>query len=213
MKLLPSLLKSWPSCQQPRTLSFRAYHQNQNDNFFKTINSAYVDDPDEEGDAIESVIRGLRSDRLFFDPDETSSLLHSKPPVTAATTNFDDSFLLSMESKHPYVDFRKSMEEMVEAHSLKDWDALEDLLFCYLRVNPKSNHSYILSAFVDLMFSSVSSSSPSPSSSSVTNSHSSSSPLSFYTSSSSPSSSSATTPSASCLEPQQDVDQVQHQTK
>ncbi|KAI3941436.1 hypothetical protein MKW92_025187, partial [Papaver armeniacum] len=48
-----------------------------------------------------------------------------------------------MDSEDPYVDFRTSMEEMVESRGLKDWDCLEELLSWYLKVNGKKNHGYI----------------------------------------------------------------------
>ncbi|KAF7804252.1 transcription repressor OFP15-like [Senna tora] len=188
MKLLPSLLKN---TTQPRT-----------------INSAYVDatlepppqslcakSDTEEGDPIETVIRGLRSDRLFFEPGESSSILEAKAPAAATSSlSLKDSVLLSMESGDPYLDFRKSMEEMVEAHGVKDWENLEELLCWYLRVNAKTNHRYILAAFVDFLFASETNS--------VSNSHSPYSPLSFYTSSS-PSSSFSTPCASSTLEAEQ----------
>ena len=227
---LPSLLKNtevksssswpWPSCHQPKTLSFRA-----NNDIFETINSAYLDattmdvmlessesfftvSPESasfstnasenssrrEDSSIETVIRGLRSDRLFFEPDETSSILEAK----AETLPFKDSVVLSMESRDPYVDFRKSMEEMVEAHGVKDWEGLEELLCWYLRVNGKSNHGYIVGAFVDLLVSLALSSASSSSSS-----YSPSSPLSFYSSSLS---SSCSTRCISYLEAEEEVD-------
>lgn len=61
--------------------------------------------------------------------------------------------VMSMDSDDPYSDFRKSMEEMVEAHGMKDWESLEELLSWYLRVNGKKNHGFILGAFVDLLVS------------------------------------------------------------
>ncbi|KAJ8505046.1 hypothetical protein OPV22_005932 [Ensete ventricosum] len=38
-----------------------------------------------------------------------------------------------MESEDPYRDFRRSMEEMVAAHGLNDWERLEELLVWYLK--------------------------------------------------------------------------------
>ncbi|CAA6656469.1 unnamed protein product [Spirodela intermedia] len=58
---------------------------------------------------------------------------------------------MAMASMDPYRDFRTSMDEMVEAHDLKDWSALQELLQCYLRLNQKSTHSFIFEAFVDLI--------------------------------------------------------------
>ncbi|XP_028795507.1 transcription repressor OFP15-like [Neltuma alba] len=155
----------WPSCHQPRTLSFRA---NTTD-LFDPINS---DSSAVEVDPVETLVRGLRSDRrrLFFEPDETSSILETKASA-GGRVPFKDSFMLSMDSRDPYRDFRKSMEEMVEAHdALRHLEALQELLCWYLRVNAKSNHVCILAAFVDLLVGLAPSACPS-------------SPLSFYTSS------------------------------
>jgi uncharacterized protein (TIGR01568 family) len=111
---------------------------------------------------------------------------------------FKESVVLSMESRDPYLDFKKSMEEMVEAHGLTDWEGLEELLSCYLKVNGKSNHGYIIGAFVDLLvglaIASSSSSSSTITTASTTQHHhdSPSSPLSFYTSSASSDDSSST---------------------
>ncbi|KAK9057314.1 hypothetical protein SSX86_022149 [Deinandra increscens subsp. villosa] len=60
-------------------------------------------------------------------------------------------------SPDPYFDFRKSMQEMVEARDLIDvranWDYLHELLTCYLDLNPKSAHKFIVGAFADLLVS------------------------------------------------------------
>ncbi|XWS56047.1 hypothetical protein CRYUN_Cryun09bG0053100 [Craigia yunnanensis] len=217
---------SWPSCHQPRTRSFRT-----DDSLFKTINSAYLDaiieaetpeswfsnssesasfstaSDESGGDPVETVIRGLRSERLFFEPGETSSILEEAKPSDGLP--FKESVVLSMESQDPYVDFRKSMEEMVEAHGLKDWEGLEELLCWYLRANGKGNHGYIVGAFVGLLVGLAISSTciPSCSNCSHSHSHSPSSPLSFYTSSSSSSEdSSTTTPCVSSLEAEEEID-------
>ncbi|KAJ4705365.1 Transcription repressor OFP13 [Melia azedarach] len=236
---LPFLSKTnsswpWPSCQQPRTLSFRTTNPNKINMMFKTLNSAYCDvsndvettessmftntsesttasfstaSDESSGDSVETVIRGLRSERLFFEPGETSSILEE---AKTGGIPFKESLVLSMESQDPYVDFRKSMEEMVEAHGLKDWEDLEELLCCYLKMNGKSNHGYIVGAFVDLLvglaFASSNSNSDfvtcsSSALASCSCSRSPSSPLSFYTSSSSEYSSS--TPCVSLLEPEE----------
>ncbi|KAL2250824.1 transcription repressor OFP13-like [Sesamum indicum] len=225
----------------PKTLSFRAgpaATTNAN-NIYKTMNSAYLHDkstaefaetPDsffsicdsfshrhEESFSCASetcsetaVIRGLRSDRLFFEPGETSSILEE--------VKSDDDFpykgsaaIMAMDSRDPFTDFRVSMEEMVEAHGLKEWECLEELLSCYLRVNGKSNHGYIVGAFVDLLLrlaigSSNDTSSTSAideqycSSSSTTTQYSFTSPLSF-----SSSTYSSTSPCFSLLENEDEI--------
>ncbi|XP_050379564.1 transcription repressor OFP13-like, partial [Argentina anserina] len=240
----------WPSCTQTRTISFRI----PGNDMFKTINSAYFDtnttpesfftnsagcasfstEVSEEdssggggGDPIETVInKGLRSERLFFEPGETSSILdkdsikaheeedededddgvddEDEPAAGESNIPFKESVALSMDSPDPYVDFRKSMEEMVEAHGLKDWEHLEELLGWYLRVNGKSNHGYIVGAFVDLLIGLAFSTTISPHpSSSCSHEYSPSTPLSFYNSTTSCSSSSTSTPYVSSIEPEE----------
>ncbi|CAN6357690.1 unnamed protein product [Urochloa humidicola] len=63
----------------------------------------------------------------------------------------EGSVAVAVDSGDPYGDFRASMEEMVAAHGLRDWAALEELLACYLRINGKHHHHLIVGAFVDLL--------------------------------------------------------------
>ncbi|KAK6233785.1 hypothetical protein QUC31_006191 [Theobroma cacao] len=174
---LPALFKhkearepwQWPSCKHPKTLSFRA-----GDDVFKTVNSVFFEpidgvetpeswftkspesasfstesDQEFDGESLEMVVRGARSERLFFEPgSDTSSILEE---AKTGGLPFKESVVLAMESADPYVDFRKSMEEMVETHGLKDWKILEELLGWYLQVNGKTNHGFIIGAFIDLL--------------------------------------------------------------
>ncbi|XP_011001620.1 PREDICTED: transcription repressor OFP14-like [Populus euphratica] len=59
------------------------------------------------------------------------------------------------DSPSPYDDFRESMQEMVEEklqnNGKVEWDFMEELLFCYLNVNEKTSHKFILNAYVDLI--------------------------------------------------------------
>ncbi|XP_044462522.1 transcription repressor OFP13-like [Mangifera indica] len=165
----------WLSCKHPKTLSFRAAA---GDDIIKTINSVFFDplannnagvetpeawftnsstsarsfssDSAEEfdGESLEMVVRGARSERLFFEPGDSSSILEE---AKTEGFPFKESVVLAMESEDPYVDFRRSMEEMVEAHGLKDREFLEELLGWYLKVNGKNNHGFIIDAFVDLL--------------------------------------------------------------
>ncbi|KAL8517701.1 hypothetical protein ACS0TY_015798 [Phlomoides rotata] len=197
----------WPACvNNPRTLSFRV-NSNTN-NMYKTMNSAYLDDKNtadsffsfrdseiasesceekETKNDESAVIRGMRSDRLFFEPGETKSILEEAK--SHAFPYKESVSIMAMDSDDPFMDFRASMEEMVEAHGLKDWECLEELLTCYLRVNSKSNHGYIIGAFVDLLACassddcSVSAIDEHCSSSSATTHYSFTSPLSFSSSS------------------------------
>ncbi|CAL9225396.1 unnamed protein product [Arabidopsis halleri] len=61
-----------------------------------------------------------------------------------------------IESPDPYRDFGRSMREMVEARDLTrdvvaDREYLHELLFCYLSLNPKHTHKFIVSAFADTL--------------------------------------------------------------
>ncbi|GFZ11674.1 ovate family protein 13 [Actinidia rufa] len=165
----------WTLCKQPKTLSFRA-----GDDMFKTVNSALFDfsggvetpeswftsslestsfstqseDQDDSkldpNTADETVIRGAQaqSERLFFEPRDNRSIVKEE---TSSVFLFKESVVLAMESEDPYEDFKRSMEEMVEGHGLRDWECLEELLGWYLKVNGKVNHGFIVGAFVDLL--------------------------------------------------------------
>ncbi|KAF5470160.1 hypothetical protein F2P56_010692 [Juglans regia] len=162
----------WPSCKHPRTYSFRAGDHD----MFKTVNSVFLDpiiidgvetpeswfsnssesasnstesEFDFDGESLEMVVRSVRSERLFYEPGDTSSILE-KAKVDGGLP-FKESVVLAMESEDPYLDFRRSMEEMVECHGLKDWECLEELLGWYLKMNGKKNHGFIVGAFVDLL--------------------------------------------------------------
>ncbi|WOK91580.1 transcription repressor OFP12-like [Canna indica] len=57
-------------------------------------------------------------------------------------------------SPDPYRDFRRSMEEMVAALGVDAGNHrahLQELLLCYLALNRKHAHKYIVSAFADLL--------------------------------------------------------------
>lgn len=124
-------------------------------------------------DSLEMILRGIRSsERLFFEPGDTSSILKEEAKINQTNTDTNDgltfsplkeSVVLAMESEDPYVDFKSSMQEMVETHGLKDWESLEELLGWYLKMNGKKNHGFIVTAFVDLLLTLVSSSSSSSS--------------------------------------------------
>ncbi|OIW12954.1 hypothetical protein TanjilG_15403 [Lupinus angustifolius] len=169
-----------PSCSHSKTLSFRA-----GDTIFKTVNSVFFDPSSEttietpeswfttssesasfsteseeychyDGESLEILVRGVRSERLFFEPGDTSSILEKAKVIGFP---FKESVVLAIESDDPYEDFKRSMVEMVESHGVKSWEGLEELLSWYLRVNGQNNHGFIIGAFVDLLSSMVASNS------------------------------------------------------
>ncbi|XP_076941457.1 transcription repressor OFP16-like [Bidens hawaiensis] len=122
----------------------------------------------------------VASDRFFFSsPGRSNSIFESTSHSTSsvASTSFVDptedveapavvggfeniesvggGVAIPTISPDPYHDFRKSMQEMVEARDLIDvranWDYLHELLTCYLDLNPKSAHKFIVAAFADLL--------------------------------------------------------------
>ncbi|GLJ17202.1 hypothetical protein SUGI_0297870 [Cryptomeria japonica] len=72
-----------------------------------------------------------------------------------------ESVAIMMYSTDPYIDFKKSMLEMIEAHNLniRDWSSLQELLCCYLKLNHNTAHKFIVAAFLDLLNYAVSSAS------------------------------------------------------
>ncbi|CAL5032229.1 unnamed protein product [Urochloa decumbens] len=149
-----------------------------------------------------AVVRGVRSERLFFDPAGAEFLpkqvtQEAAPPerggkngeaAAVASVDSEDpaaekaepaagggggAVVVTVESRDPYGDFRASMAEMVAAHGLRDWEALEELLAWYLKLNAKGLHAAIVGAFIDLLVTMhpqapAAASSPSPSSSCIT---------------------------------------------
>ncbi|KAJ1696265.1 hypothetical protein LUZ63_004777 [Rhynchospora breviuscula] len=164
----------WPSCKHPKTSSFRTSHVG--DSVYKTVNSVYDSISDSSFTYTSEVerapsnvdVRSIRSDRLFFEPpgSTSSSIIQKSAPTKQAKDSgpFKESIVLTVDSADPYKDFRESMQEMVAAHGIKDWEGLEKLLGMYLRLNAKSTHGLIVGAFVDLLVAMAANSAASPSS-------------------------------------------------
>lgn len=110
--------------------------------------------------------------------DEESAAAAAPDKKEPAAEAKGSAVVVTVESKDPYRDFRASMAEMVAAHGLRDWEALEELLAWYLKLNAKGVHAAIVGAFIDLLVSmqpqaaaaplTTSPPSPSPSSSCIT---------------------------------------------
>ncbi|EYU46568.1 hypothetical protein ABFS82_04G030100 [Erythranthe guttata] len=110
------------------------------------------------------------SRRFFFSsPGRSNSIIDSSSSLasTSSSTSLNlppendtvssGSIAVPTYSPDPFMDFRRSMQEMVEAREIDDvrenWDYLHELLMCYLSLNPKSTHKYIVGAFADLLVS------------------------------------------------------------
>ncbi|KAJ7006209.1 transcription repressor OFP12-like [Populus alba x Populus x berolinensis] len=95
---------------------------------------------------------------LLLDGCDNSHPLHDQqPPQLLKSPTVKDSMAVSTYSHDPYMDFRRSMQEMVDARHLVDvkanWEYLHELLSSYLSLNPKSTHKFIVGAFADLLVS------------------------------------------------------------
>ncbi|XP_068651229.1 transcription repressor OFP13-like [Aristolochia californica] len=129
---------------------------------------------------LQPIPRGaISSQRFFFSPCTTKSIMEEATPSSQSEVEAEidadeeatflkrlfreteeiksevgfckESVTMAMASEDPYLDFRVSMEEMVEAHGLRDWSCLQELLDCYLRLNEKKTHKIIVLAFADLL--------------------------------------------------------------
>ncbi|KAK8340073.1 hypothetical protein V6Z12_A08G077500, partial [Gossypium hirsutum] len=98
------------------------------------------------------------SQRFFFtSPGSSTPSLNQNRRHHQTRSTVKDGVAVPTLSPNPYMDFRQSMQEMVEARDLMDvkanWDNLHELLLCYLGLNPKSTHKFIVEAFADLVVS------------------------------------------------------------
>lgn len=109
------------------------------------------------------------SQRFFFSsPGKSNSITESKPAVSAAATETGksppfDGVEVRKYSVDPYLDFRRSMQEMIEARNVigdddhrSDLEYLHELLLCFLALNPRDTHRFIISAFSDIVVDTLS---------------------------------------------------------
>ncbi|KAK9287807.1 hypothetical protein L1049_016249 [Liquidambar formosana] len=97
------------------------------------------------------------SHRFFFSsPGRSNSIFESpESPPLESDALVTGGVAVPKYSPDPYMDFRRSMQEMVESREFNDarenWEYLHELLLCYLTLNPKHTHKFIISAFADLV--------------------------------------------------------------
>ncbi|KAG5219256.1 ovate family protein [Salix suchowensis] len=116
-----------------------------------TNSSSSYSDSDTESNLDFATI--LASRRFFFSsPGRSNSIIESLPEPQ---TPVSGGVAVKKYSPDPYTDFKNSMQEMIEARELRDvranWDYLHELLSCYLELNPKHTHKFIISAFADIV--------------------------------------------------------------
>ena len=136
-------------------------NQNPPSHLFKNFNSLYesipipVPGPD--------LATAFASRRFFFSsPGQSNSIVDSSSAssssiasTSSASLDNEAAVAVPTYSPDPFADFRRSMQEMVEARGVHDveesWDYLHELLTCYLSLNPKPTHKFIIGAFADLL--------------------------------------------------------------
>ncbi|KAG6522898.1 transcription repressor OFP13-like [Zingiber officinale] len=109
-----------------------------------------------EAAAVLAVARGIRSDRLFFEPGRTRSLVDEEA-VKTEKLQFKGNIAVELDSDDPFSDFRLSMEEVVLANGETKVQWLEEMLCWYLKMNAKSHQAIIVEAFLDLLLNLASS--------------------------------------------------------
>lgn len=101
-------------------------------------------------DFVAAINSGYTSTQTSNNESERTSSYSAEEVLSA-----DDFITVLTYSNTPYDDFKKSMQEMIEArlkHNGKiDWEFMEELLFCFLNLNDKKSYRFILRAFVDMI--------------------------------------------------------------
>lgn len=127
----------------------------------KNFNSLYdhtyeFDSYEVEAEPVDLLATAFASERFFFSsPGHSNSIIQS-PEQPHAQKLFKNSVAVPTYSPDPYMDFRQSMKEMVEARPemmdvKSSWEMLQELLLCYLALNHSSTHKFIVGAFADLL--------------------------------------------------------------
>ncbi|XP_023540581.1 transcription repressor OFP12-like [Cucurbita pepo subsp. pepo] len=118
-------------------------------------------DSDSDADAVVPDFSAAVASHRFFlsSPGFSNSIFDSSP---------DHAVKVRKVSTDPFVDFRGSMQEMIEARNQpvdvrRDWEYLLNLLICYLQINSLDTHKFITTAFSDLLIYLLESSPESPS--------------------------------------------------
>ncbi|KAL2508857.1 Transcription repressor OFP12 [Forsythia ovata] len=182
-KCLPTLTLSPPPTDEEENENIPAVHSNNPSPLIKNFNSLYdsnsgsisksltssTDDffsssDDSDADSVPDFATVFASQRFFFSsPGCSNSIVESPdapPPPLESDAVVNGGIAIQTYSPDPYADFRKSMQEMVEARRLtdvkNDWDFLHELFLCYLSLNPKHTHKFIVGAFSDLIVTLVS---------------------------------------------------------
>ncbi|KZT76682.1 hypothetical protein F511_40484 [Dorcoceras hygrometricum] len=118
------------------------------------FSSSSAADSDSDTDCIPSFATVFASNRFFFStPGSSNSIFEQMKVEVPSTLIISGGVAVQKYSPDPYADFHRSMQEMIEAHQVISWEFLHELLCCYLTLNPKHTHKFIVDAFADVIFS------------------------------------------------------------
>ncbi|KAK6130206.1 hypothetical protein DH2020_036016 [Rehmannia glutinosa] len=167
----PSILKNFNSLYDANYSSDISTSKSLTFSSTTTTAAATTDDlflsSSSDSDDIESVpdfTSAFASHRFFFSsPGSSNSIIEphpEPPPPQESGAVVSGGVAVQTYSPDPYSDFRKSMVEMIESRDLTDvradnWGFLNELLLCYLTLNPKHTHKFIVGAFADVVVSLV----------------------------------------------------------
>ncbi|KAI3864256.1 hypothetical protein MKW92_026029 [Papaver armeniacum] len=63
---------------------------------------------------------------------------------------YADSMCAVKYSSDPYKDLRLSILEMIKDVGVRSWEEMEELVYCYVVLNPTEIHGFIVEAFLSL---------------------------------------------------------------
>ncbi|RZC53991.1 hypothetical protein C5167_012840 [Papaver somniferum] len=63
---------------------------------------------------------------------------------------YADSMCAVKYSSDPYKDLRLSILEMIKDVGVRSWEEMEELVYCYVVLNPSEIHGFIVEAFLSL---------------------------------------------------------------
>ncbi|KAL3630763.1 hypothetical protein CASFOL_023747 [Castilleja foliolosa] len=69
-----------------------------------------------------------------------------------ANVAFRDCICAVKCSMNPIGEIRESILEMIESVGVRNWDQMEELVYCYVALNSNEVHNFIKDAFLSLCF-------------------------------------------------------------
>ncbi|KAJ0959881.1 hypothetical protein J5N97_000349 [Dioscorea zingiberensis] len=165
-KRLPKYLQNYISKLKKNTSNLSAIQSSSTTNTCSN-DKHYNDDDFSKTPKYEDIVA---SHRFFSSPGAASSLIEEARLSAASSSTCPrpsdampempgGGVAMVVHTNDPFCDFRQSMKEMVSSRHVEesaqtlDWEFMEELLLCYLQLNDRNVHKYILRAFAELTVS------------------------------------------------------------